>query len=442
MRVFLSFLGLGPYNKTTKTNDYEEAVYEYNRIKSKQVKFVQVAELEILSKKNRNYFEKIIIVGTKKSLELHFNVLSSAIRELLNTNIVKIEISEDMSSKGQWEWFEKILAKIDQKDRLTIDLTHGYRSIPIIFSTAINFLQRSKNVHIEHVFYGAYEKNRDISPIIDMKEFYVINELADGVSRLIENADVKKLANVISDLDEKILPELSDEKIIKSFEELTDLLRNINVNNISKKTEKVLILIKSKVEKATDTGRLLLQLVMDKFISLTTDHDLKGMYNANYFKIQIEIIKILIDHKLFMQVFTVMREFIGSIGMLSINNLLNLSNKKLKKKRFQYAEIFINMVQYNEKEWTFSKESINNNKSEYDRKNDILPFYRKLEKINIIDKLSSFIKEMTNIRNGFDHAWMTKKIPDDIETKSKEYLESLKEITEELIIEKIIKSKG
>jgi CRISPR-associated DxTHG motif protein len=139
-KVFLSFLGLGSQLKQTKQYDYSKTVFILNGLKSQETKFVQVAELQILGMSS---FDKIIIVATQKSYDSHFNNISSQIQELGAADIIPLIIEEDMSPKGQWKWFEMILDNIDYGDELTIDLTHGYRSIPIVFSTAVNFLQKS-----------------------------------------------------------------------------------------------------------------------------------------------------------------------------------------------------------------------------------------------------------------------------------------------------------
>lgn len=194
-RVFLSFLGLGTFKKEKGKYEYDPAVYKLNGWKSKETEFVQVAEIEILGAEK---FDKVIIVATQKSSNSHFDKLKSQLENRGVTNILLIIIGEDMSSEGQWDWLEQILNIIEPGDQLTVDLTHGFRSIPIIFSAAINFLQKAKNVTLESVYYGAFDKARELgyAPIVDMKDFYIINEWADAVSRLVEDADVRKMAEV------------------------------------------------------------------------------------------------------------------------------------------------------------------------------------------------------------------------------------------------------
>ena len=409
-KIYLSFLGLG-----NPKSGYNTTVYELNEKKSKKTEFVQAAEMEIIGAKK---FNKIFIAVTDTSYDAHFINLEKQIK-LFGGNPIPIRLIEDFSPRGQWKWFEKILSYIEAEDELTIDLTHGYRSIPIIFSTAINFLQKAKKVKIDAVYYGAYV-GKEITPIIDMKEFYNINEWADAVTRLVEDADARQMAIVAESTPLFQMGELNDDNIIKTLQELTNTIRNVDVNSVSQKANSAIMLIKEKERDASETGRILLQLVIDKFIDLTTKAPPDGNYNKDYFQVQLEIIKLLLEHKLYMQAYTVMREFIGSIGLIGIKkaNTRSSAGRKQRNK----ADIFVNMVQYDEEEWKFSDEQ---EKSQV----KIIPFYEQLKELDIISILRSFCKDLLKYRNGFDHAWTAKVGAEEgIEENGKKYFEKLSKV--------------
>ncbi|MBW1707392.1 MAG: TIGR02221 family CRISPR-associated protein [Deltaproteobacteria bacterium] len=415
--VFLSFLGLGSFHQTTKQYNYSKTVFILNGVKSKETKFVQIAELEILG---INSFDKIIIVATQKSYDIHFGNINRQLSELGTADIIPLIIEEDMSPEGQWKWFEMILDNIDYGDELTIDLTHGYRSIPIVFSTAVNFLQKAKNIALSAVYYGAYEKNKGLAPIVDMKDFYIINEWAEAVSRLIEDADARKMAAVAQQTDSFQAGELNDEKLIKAFDDLTNTVRNVDINHVEAKANAAIRLIKEKEEAASVTGKILLKLVMDKFVLIATDEPLSGQYDKPYFDLQLQIISLLLEHRLFMQAYTVMREFIGSIGMVEIEKA-KISNKKGRNQRQRFAETFIKMLRYEEKRWRFEDK---------EKEVEILrPYYAKLKNHGIESILRNFTKELTDYRNSFAHAWTSKKeVKSDIGEKGYQFYNKLVEV--------------
>ncbi|MEA3280182.1 MAG: TIGR02221 family CRISPR-associated protein [Thermodesulfobacteriota bacterium] len=416
--VYLSFLGLGSFKSDIKQYVYDKTVYELDGGKSGNTQFVQVAEIQILGAQS---FDKIIIVATQKSYNRHFGKLESQLIQTGAKNISHLIISEEMAPEAQWEWFEQILDLIESGDNLTIDLTHGYRSIPIIFSTAINFLQKARNISLNAVYYGAYEKNKAVAPIVDMKDFYIINEWAEAVSRLVEDADVRKLAEISRKAPEFQVRELADESLIKSFEVLTNTVRNVDINNVADKANTTIKLVEERIRDASITGKILLKMVINKFDSLTTKGPVSGKYDKAYFHIQLEIIFLLLDHKLFMQAYTVMRELIGSIGMVEIEKA-KVNSADGRKLRRRFAEVFVRMLQREEDGWTFEGQAKKD-------KEKLMPYYQNLKSLGIESILREFTKDLVNYRNGFDHAWTSKnKAYPDIENKGYQFFENLKEV--------------
>jgi hypothetical protein len=429
-RVYLSFLGLGQYNKESGVYAYKPAVYELNGKKSGQTEFVQVAELAFAG---TACFDAVFIIATQLSYDVHYKALSDQLAEF-GVYPMSIIIKEDMTSRGQWQWFESILARIEHGDRLTLDLTHGYRSSPIVLSAAVNFLQKARGISLEAVYYGVFEKVRELgyAPIIDMKDFYLINEWADGVSRLVEDADARKLAKVAEQTADFQLGELNDPALVKALESLTNTIRNVDVNSVARRATDAIRLITDKKKSASETGQILLDLVIDKFAALTISEPVSGKYDKVYFQIQLEIIQLLIEHKLYMQAYTVMREFLASIGMIEVPKV-KVTNSDGRDRRKRFGEIFVNMLQYPEAKWAFGEKSAKINGRDMSQKDKdwdaLLPFYRKLEEIGILNVLHPFVSDLVNYRNGFDHAWTAKlEAYADIEEKGKTFFFQLEKI--------------
>lgn len=414
----MSFLGLGTFNEESKKYDYLPAVYELGGKKSRETRFVQAAEMELL---NGSSFDIVLIAATQRSFGAHSDSLENQLKNR-GINPTFLILEENMTPEGQWGWFEKLLAHIEPNDRLSVDLTHGYRAVPIVFSAAINFLQKARNISLDAVYYGVWEKVKDCgyAPIIDMKDFYLINEWADGVSRLVEDADARKLADAAEKTSEFQAGELNDPEVIQTFDDLTNTLRNVDVNNVAEKANAAIKLIREKKKAASETGKILLDLVIDKFIHLTTREPPTGKYDTDYFKVQIEIIRLLIIHKLFMQAYTVMREFIASMAMIPFE-LEGMNSKKRKKRRVRYGEVFFQMFQYAENDWKFKED---NDKIRL----KLMPFYEKLKQSRIESLLRSFSEKLAGYRNGFDHAWTSKSSAEkDIDTFSNQCMNNLED---------------
>jgi len=399
-RIFISFLGMGPDGE-----GYSELNYQMEgKTGIVSTEFVQRAELEFLGSDS---FDKIFILCTKESYEFSFHDLRDELCDSLGTerqNIQNVLIDNIETTKHAWDLFGKINSLISDGDRLVLDMTHGFRSLSIIFSAALNFILKSKSkIILENVFYGQQPFGDDSKGnIIDMKEFYIINEWADAVGRLIDSADARKLA-VLADRDSNLhFRQLDDESFINCLGDLTDTLKNVDVNRIAGKTESALAVVSNLLSNSDGAERELLELVEDKFRPLAVKSS--GKYDRDYFTLQIKIIEMLIEHKLFMQAFTTMREFIGSIGMIGAPSEYteNMNDNETADIRPHYADLFIRMIR-------FSKKSFKIRNDETDRhlklKNSI---YGKIHEIGMLEEFKSISKNLLNVRDGFDHAWTGK----------------------------------
>lgn len=99
--------------------------------------------------------------GLKKSLEQEFK----------NSIIVEDISIENASTESQiWSVFQTIYENIEEGDEIIFDITHSFRSIPMLAIIIINFARIMKNCKISGIYYGAYEAISDngVAPVVDL----------------------------------------------------------------------------------------------------------------------------------------------------------------------------------------------------------------------------------------------------------------------------------
>jgi len=433
-RVYLSFLGLGQFNRETGRYSYNKTVYVWKNRLASETRFVQVAEQELLE---WDRFDHLFIAATEESARCHGKALCEQLARCRG-EIHFVRLDENMTPAGQWKWFEEIFSVIEEGDVLTVDLTHGYRSIPIIFSTAINFLQKTKNIRLEHVFYGAYEKDTQKAPLVDMRSFYDINIWADAVGRLTEDADASGIAAAAEATHRSQFEALADSKFREACENVTRIIKNVDVNNVSDAVNELMQAVKH-IKSSGGVGTIqLMNMLEEKFMPLVTSEegnpDRNG-YTLDYFRIQLAFAEMLLSHGLLMQAFTVMREWLASLVMLYFESTEQMNTKKRRKRRERYGGVFFDMLQFREEKWDFPRHE--------EEKERILPFYQKLIEQGVIaplldgKKLPAF--QLSTLRNRLNHAWLGKagmkaEIENNgsIEEQGREFLERLKLVMKNL----------
>ncbi len=405
--IFLAFLGKG---------DYQEAIYELNGRKASATRYVQRAELELLGPSK---FTKIILALTPSAKEKHYKNLSHELFDLgVDEKTIRlVTISEELDPTYHWQWFESILKEIGYSDHLYVDLTHGYRIVPIVISTAIRYLQQTRNIVLKAVYYGAYERDTSCSPIIDCKDFYVINEWAEGVNRLVEDADASKIIELCRN-GEKLsdtFSSLSQNDFSNALIDLTTSLKRVEIDQIPLKAHKAIGQLENLLDDMPrDTEKELLYLITKKYkpIAASKTHE---RYDSDYFRCQLAIARLYLEHCFFMQGLTTMRELMVSwldklvleqMEILFQSDWSDFDNKKKKKyrreSRLRFAEHFLGAFIHPIDKWVF--------KTKFDPAGTrcellLKPIYKQIEEKGLLSPIELIIKPLIKLRNGFDHAW-------------------------------------
>lgn len=180
-KVFLSFLG---------TNDYIPCYY-YDELeegqKSTLSKYVQTALLELYAKdfsendkcyfflteeaEQRNWISDSQYNKDTGEYDKENKGLKECLDELkLRNEVIPKRIPEGFSSEQVWKIFEIVRQSVEGGDEVYLDITHAFRSIPMLGMSLLNYLKIVKNIKVKGIFYGAFEKLGRIPQVLKMKE--------------------------------------------------------------------------------------------------------------------------------------------------------------------------------------------------------------------------------------------------------------------------------
>src|SRR5690606_818911 len=209
LKKLLTFLGNG---------EYGEGIYTYRGRKATKSRFVQTAIYELFCQ-DFTPEDQIVIFLTEEAesnnwndsksrngdhLEGMENAWKRIDSKLLERNqIKKVPISSQQDEKHNWILFEKILSEIDEGDEIIFDITHGFRSFPIMALIILNYARILKNASLKRLLYGCWEMNDrgtpPTAPIIDMTEMVPLLDWAYSVDSYKETGN----ASVIQTLTNK-----------------------------------------------------------------------------------------------------------------------------------------------------------------------------------------------------------------------------------------------
>jgi len=207
-KIFISVLGTSPYLETryyfgNKPNGNEKAL-----------RFVQEASIsEICQDWNKSDAVRIFLTKDAEKANWvdngnkgFYQGLKTRLDNLgFEFDLQAINIEEGFSEIEIWNVFTTVFDEIEDDAEIYFDITHAFRSIPMLVMVLINYSKFLKNVKVKGIYYGAFEKLgpvykvKDMSvaerfaPIIDLTAFSVLQDWTSAASDFVGFGNADKL---------------------------------------------------------------------------------------------------------------------------------------------------------------------------------------------------------------------------------------------------------
>ena len=171
---------------------YEPVTYRWND-HTYETSFVQEAFVHWLKP------EVTCVLLTEKARETHWNNLCQRLQE--HTQIVEVDIPDGKSEAELWEIFEAISEVVQEGDEIAFDITHSFRSLPMIALLTIAYLKQVKGVKVQYVLYGAYEaRDNQGAPVFDLTPFADLLDWLAAAKMFTATGDSSELGQLIQEI--------------------------------------------------------------------------------------------------------------------------------------------------------------------------------------------------------------------------------------------------
>jgi CRISPR-associated Csx2 family protein len=397
-KIFISILGTGYYNPTK---------YFFDEISGSETetRFVQEAAIKQFCS-NWNDYDKIFVFLTKsaritnwvnpaqeKNEKESYTGLIEVLKKLeLKAELIDKDIPDGKDENEIWKIFQIIFQQLKENDKVYFDITHAFRSLPMLLMVLINYSKFLKNIEVQSITYGNHQAEKNgYSPIINLTAFSQLQDWTSAADEFINFGNTKKISTLTENplLSEKLnlfSHNLATCRGIDIFCGDTVEELNIELEKIDKdKSPKPFIPIFQNIKKKTNSYK------KDDIIN-------NGLLSIEY----------CISHNLIQQGITILYEFIITYvliyfkynwedknyrntvsGCLNINKIENFSTEPLKIKLIKEVK--------KSKITTDEMNTILEKQKELAKKIFKLPFIKKLSS-DIFKKLSQ------GSRNDINHA--------------------------------------
>lgn len=225
-RVFISFLG---------TNDYLPCIYFRDGFQAENVRFVQEAVVRLCCGKWASD-DRILIFTTEgarvKNWEDNGHLdratgeplkrvgLNRCLTGLgLPPALQRVSIPEGKSEEEIWDIFSLVFDELKHEDHVIFDITHAFRSIPMLAIVVLNYAKVMKDVTLQGIYYGAFEVLGSIAeakkiplekrlvPILDLTSFDQLMGWSTAIDRFIGAGDTRLISRLAGENTRPILKE-------------------------------------------------------------------------------------------------------------------------------------------------------------------------------------------------------------------------------------------
>ena len=405
-KIFLSFLG---------STNYSVCHYVKDSYKSKSVRYIQEATLEYLKADIWAANSKAFVLvtdGERGSLRINWKDdghkvygkkeiikqpgLDSRLKKMqLPFDLEPIRIKDGNSEEEIWEIFETIYKLLKENDELYIDITHGFRYLPMLSIVLANYGKLLKNIRVKSITYGNYEtkNDKDEAPIIELTSFSQLQDWTNAANLFVKHGNLDGLAYLTKQEALPIL-KVSQGKDKTAFElrKLSDSLSEISLalkSNNAPDINSGILFAKFKQSMENLEGNLIkplspiLEQIENKLSPFSIFEDVTNGLKA---------VDFCIDSGLIQQAFTMIQESIISIV---------LDSEDLDVKNVDYRNIVSGSFKIHKEKHPVKRWKGKNFQNQY--------LTTKLLGNEILVKLSSSYNSLTDKRNVINHAGFNEK---------------------------------
>ncbi|NNU91582.1 TIGR02221 family CRISPR-associated protein [Anoxybacillus sp. CHMUD] len=125
-----------------------------------------------------------------------------------------VRIPDGQTEEDLWNIFSILADQVLENDSIVLDITHGFRTLPLVGTISLQYLKFVKQVHIAGVYYGAFEARKAeyingqevvVAPTFDLTPFvHHLPEWQRAANELIAFGDAKTLGSLLESLHNQL----------------------------------------------------------------------------------------------------------------------------------------------------------------------------------------------------------------------------------------------
>jgi CRISPR-associated DxTHG motif protein len=178
----LTFLGTSPYTRVTYV--WDSRAYETDLFPEALAVWHEPSEMLVL-----------LTAEAKR----HANWTNLRARLSGKVALNPVDIPSGRSEAELWQIFETLTDCLSEGDEVIFDVTHAFRSLPILTLLSAAYLRVAKSVHLRALLYGAFEAKdeNNCAPVFDLTPFLSLLDWVTATDKFVKTGDARELASLL-----------------------------------------------------------------------------------------------------------------------------------------------------------------------------------------------------------------------------------------------------
>jgi CRISPR-associated DxTHG motif protein len=179
----LTFLGLGKYEPVTYHWGEHECTTDL--FPEALARWLQPAEI-------------LVLLTAEAKAHTHWQHFRQRLRERSLVEPQPIDIPSGKSERELWTIFTTLTGHVDERHPFVFDVTHAFRSLPIVALLATAYLRVAHTVQLQHLLYGAFEARVDgRAPVFDLTPFLGLLDWVTASDQFLRTGNAEALAKLL-----------------------------------------------------------------------------------------------------------------------------------------------------------------------------------------------------------------------------------------------------
>lgn len=227
-----------------------------------------------------------------------------------------VDIPNGNTDEELWEIFSQMTKCFDADDEIIFDITHAFRSIPLLALLSASFLRVAKSVRLRALLYGAYEARGEQNevPVFDLTPFISLLDWITATDKFVKSGDSRELARLLSNTHQSLWVNAAQKnaelprrleglgRMLTDLSQALSLTRPQQIASLSVKLEEEIERAAEETEKWAKPFTLLLGKAANEF----------GAFKSDSLTAQRKLIRWYVEHEQMAQAITLAREWLVS----------------------------------------------------------------------------------------------------------------------------------